>query len=80
MTVTIEMALECAGEREAAALETVLAPDNHRVPKDQTFSFSRSANVLSFKVGSTRAASCFSSALSLLSDAKLFDELWSLAS
>ena len=80
MTLTIEVAFVCAGAREAAALESTLKPDNHPLPKDQTFTSSREGSVLKFRISSPRPSSCVSSALSLLSDARLFSEVWSIAS
>ena len=77
MTLTVEITFECLGEREAASLEAALSPDNKSIPKDQLFSSERSGSVLRFKMSSPRAAGCISSALSLLSDAKLFQEVWS---
>lgn len=77
---TIELAFHCLGEREASSLERVLGPDNHRLPKDQSIVSERRGSVLTFTVSSPRASSCVSSALGLLSDARLFSEVWSLAS
>ncbi|MGD0637683.1 MAG: hypothetical protein ABSA72_06565 [Nitrososphaerales archaeon] len=80
MTLTIEIAIECLGEREAASLEAALTPDNHPLPKGQRFSSTRIGSVLSFRITSDRQSSCISSAISLLTDARLFDEVWSAAS
>jgi hypothetical protein len=80
MSLTIEIVIECLGEKEATALEAALSADNHTLPKDQLFFVRRNGSVLSFKMSSPRRASCVSSALSLLSDAKLFGEVWSAAS
>ena len=77
MTLTVEITFECIGEREAASLEAALSPDNKSIPKDQRFSSERSGSVLTFRMSSPRAAGCISSALSLLSDAKLFQDVWS---
>jgi hypothetical protein len=80
MNLVIEIEFECLGEREAESLEAALSPDNHPLPRDQRFSSTRNGPLLSFKVVSGRPSSCISSALSLLSDARLFGEVWSLAS
>lgn len=80
MTLTIEVVFECAGEREASALEAVLGPDNHSLPRDLLLSSSRSGARLRFRVSSTRRTTCVSSASSLVSDAKLFAEVWRTAS
>lgn len=80
MSLSIEITFECAGEREAAALEAALAPDNHPLPKGQDLSSWREGKELSYRITSPRSSSCVSSALSLLADAKLFSEVWQLAS
>ena len=80
MTLTIEIEIECHVEREAASLEAALTPDNHPLPKGQRFSSTRDGTVLTFRITSDRDSSCISSAMSLLSDARLFDEVWSAAS
>ena len=80
MSLSIEMVFECRTAREAAALESALEPDNHPLPKDHKLSSRRRGSVLTMEVTSPRPASCVSSAFSILSDAKLFAELWSLAS
>ncbi len=80
MTLTIEIAFECLGEREAASLEAALSPDNHPLPKDQRLDSTRRADTLTYTISSPRASSCVASALSLLSDARLFAQVWSLAS
>jgi hypothetical protein len=80
MNITIEVVFECLGEREAASLEAALSPDNHPLPKGQQLSCERDGSVLSFKISSPTASGCISSALSLLTDAKLFAEVWPLAS
>lgn len=80
MTLTIEVTFECAGEREAAALEAVLGPDNHALPRGLVLSSSRSGAHLRFRLSSARHSTCVSSAASLVSDAKLFADVWLTAS
>lgn len=80
MTLTVEITIECLGENEAASLEAALDPDNHRLPRDQRLSSSRVGRVLVFRIDSGRPSSCIASAQSLLSDAQLFEEVWSVAS
>jgi hypothetical protein len=80
MTLTIEIDFECVGEREASSLEAALSPDNHPLPKDQRLDSERKGGTLTYRISSPRASSCVSSALSLLSDAGLFSQIWELAS
>ena len=80
MNLTIDLVFACASEREAIALDEALAPDNKSVPKDQEFSSRREGANLIFRISSGRAPGCISSALGLLSDARLFQEVWMVSS
>jgi transcription factor Pcc1 len=80
MILSVELEFECRGEREAASLEAVLRPDNHPLPRGQRITTTRDGGSLRITVTSSRAANCVSSVLSLLSDARLFAQVWSLAS
>jgi hypothetical protein len=79
MKFTIKVAFACATEREALSLERTLIPDNRSLPKDQRFESERSGSSLRFTIESPRPVSAVSSALSLLVDARLFQEVWGLA-
>jgi len=79
LNLTIEVEIECFGERQARALEATLSPDNNSIPKDQKFSAKRRGASLRFKVESARPSTTLSSIVSLLTDAKLFQEVWMLA-
>lgn len=80
MNLVIELVFECGSEEEAEALDAVLAPDNRSIPKDQEFASRRDGPNLSFRISSERASGCVSSALGLLSDARLFQEVWTATS
>jgi len=80
LILRVEITIECLSEREAVSLEAALGPDNHPLPKDQRLSSSRAGRVLVFRIDSGRPSSCVASAQSLLSDARLFAEVWSVAS
>jgi len=80
MSLTIEIAFECLGEKEAASLEAVLAPDNHPLPRGQKLVSRREGKTLLVSIASLRPSNCVSSALSLLADARLYAQVWALAS
>jgi hypothetical protein len=80
MKLTLDLVLTCASVKEARSLEAALSPDNKSVPKDQTFSAKLEGTNLRFMISSPRASSCISSALGILGDAKLFQEIWGLSS
>jgi hypothetical protein len=78
MNLTLELVFICATDEEARSLESALAPDNKSVPKDQTFSSELEGRSLRFRIDSPRASSCISSAIGILADARLFQEVWAL--
>jgi len=80
MKLTVELVFTCSGEREARSLKATLSPDNKSVPRDQRLNVDLNGRTLRFVIESARPAAGLSSALSLLSDAKLFQEVWMLAS
>jgi hypothetical protein len=73
---TIELVIECADEETAAALGEALMPDNRYFPKDQTFDASRSGASLRFEVGSPRPRQALGTVTSIISDARLFRDVW----
>ena len=78
MNLTLELVFKCGSAAEARSLEQALSPDNKSIPKDQTFSTNLEGKNLRFLISSPRAASCISSALGILGDAKLFQDVWML--
>jgi hypothetical protein len=74
--ITIELLIECGDETVAAALNDALMPDNRYFPKDQRFQASRDGPVIRFEVGSPRARPALSTVASIISDAKLFGDVW----
>jgi hypothetical protein len=79
MRVVFDLLIRCVDERTAQSLELVLYPDNRIFPKDQRFNFIRDGKTLRFNIESPRIMPALSSLESLLSDAKLFQEVWSLS-
>jgi hypothetical protein len=74
--LTIELLIECSDETVATALNEALMPDNRYFPKDQLFQASKKGPVLRFNVGSPRARPALSTVASIISDAKLFGDVW----
>jgi hypothetical protein len=74
--LTIELVIQCRDETVAAALNEALMPDNRYFPKDQRFQASREGPNIFFKVGSPRARPALSTVSSIVSDAKLFGDVW----
>lgn len=74
--LTIELLIECSDVAVAAALNEALMPDNRYFPKDQRFRASMEGAVVRFDVGSPRARPALSTVSSIISDAKLFGDVW----
>jgi hypothetical protein len=78
MILILELTITCGSPEEAVSLQTALSPDNKSVPKDQSFSSRTEGRDLSFLIRSPKVSGCISSALSILTDARLFQDVWSL--
>jgi hypothetical protein len=74
--LSIELLIECGDEAVATALNDVLMPDNRYFPKDQLFKASRVGPSIRFSVESPRARPALSTVASIISDAKLFRDVW----
>lgn len=51
-------------------------PDNRHFPRDQRFEASMEGSLIRFVVASPRARPALSTVASILSDAKLFGDIW----
>jgi hypothetical protein len=76
MALTIELSIECRDEAVAEALNEALMPDNRYFPKDQRFDASRKGALARFSVASPRARPALSTVTSIVSDARLFRDVW----
>ncbi len=74
--LTIDLLIECRDETVAAALNEALMPDNRYFPKDQQFRASREGPMVRFLISSPRARPALSTVTSIISDAKLFGDVW----
>jgi hypothetical protein len=72
----LEVSLECADRGAARALGEALMPDNRYFPRDQRFEASIHGAALRFVVASPRARPVISTATSIISDARLFRDIW----
>jgi hypothetical protein len=74
--MTVELLIECRDAAIASALEDVLMPDNRYFPKDQRFKSSKDGPLIRFTVESPRARPALSTVSSIISDTKLFGDVW----
>ena len=79
MRAALRMKVRCNGRETAAQLESVLKPDNRRIPSDQRLMMRRSGRMLLFEMKSPRLLSALASVESLLNDVNLFREVWLLS-
>ena len=75
-TLTIELLIECSDETVATALNEALMPDNRYFPKDQRFRASKEGSLIRFDVESPRPRPAMSTVTSIISDSKLFRDVW----
>jgi len=68
--------IECGDEAVADALNEALMPDNRYFPKDQRFKASKEGSSIRFNVKSPRARPALSTVASIVSDARLFRDVW----
>ncbi|HME19253.1 MAG TPA: hypothetical protein VKF15_05945 [Nitrososphaerales archaeon] len=73
------LTVKCRDAAVARQLEDVLAPDNTGVPKDQRFTMRRTGDSLVFLMETGTLPPLVATALSILSDASLFQEVWLLS-
>ena len=74
--MTVELQIECSDETVAKALNEALMPDNRYFPKDQRFKASKEGSFIRFEVESPRPRPALSTVTSILSDARLFRDVW----
>ena len=79
MRAALRMKIKCSGRETAAQLESVLKPDNRKIPSDQRLLMKRSGMTLLFELMSPRLLSAIASVESLLNDVNLFREVWLLS-
>jgi hypothetical protein len=72
----VELTVECSDEAVAAALNEALMPDNRYFPKDQRVKALREGSLIKFYVESPRARPALSTVTSIVSDARLFRDVW----
>ena len=75
-SIAIELLIECRDEPAARALDEALMPDNRYFPKDQRFRAWKGGSSIRFSVESPRPRPALSTVAGILSDARLFRDVW----
>jgi hypothetical protein len=73
------LALTCADEEVRKSLASVLAPDNEGAPRSLSLSVGGKGHTLELDVKSASPSTAISTALALLRDVALFEEVWLLS-
>jgi hypothetical protein len=73
------LSLSMAGHEERAGLDAVLSPDNKELPRGLSLTSRGEGKALELSVESDSSSTCISTALALLNDIALFQEVWLLS-
>ena len=79
MRTRVELRIGCRDGSTVKCLASVLAPDNEGAPRGMKLASAVEADHLTFTVESDSASSSLSTALAVLRDATLFQEVWLLS-
>ena len=75
---TIELSITCATEAVARSLQLTLHPDNKGFPKGQNFHEDCKDRILSISIRSAKVMPALTTLESLLSDIRVFHEVWQI--
>jgi len=79
MKTTIELHLSCSDDSVCGVLYKVLAPDNTKMPRGMTLKMERRGNSLECLMEADSPSGGVSTAMAILRDALLFQEVWLLS-
>ncbi|MDG6917887.1 MAG: hypothetical protein JRN62_00330 [Nitrososphaerota archaeon] len=79
MRTRVELRIDCRDGPTVRSLVSVLAPDNEGAPRGMKLASAVNGEHLAFAVESDSASSSLSTALAVLRDATLFQEVWLLS-
>ncbi|MBI3840467.1 MAG: hypothetical protein HY297_00680 [Thaumarchaeota archaeon] len=79
MKTEVVLAITASSARTSGALGSVLAPDNEGNPKGLRFSSQRRGRSTVFRATSESPSTALSTAVSILRDVSLFQEVWLLS-
>ncbi len=79
MKARVEMLAGCTDGHTLESLASVLAPDNEGAPRGMRLTSASRGRTLSIIIESDSASSSISTALAILKDMRLFDEVWLLS-
>jgi len=79
LSAAARFVLSCADAKVSRSLASVLTPDNEGAPKRLLISMTRRDRLIELKIQSGSPSTSLSTALALLKDVALFEEVWLLS-
>lgn len=79
MRTTIRLSIRCADVNVCRQLVSVLTPDNDGAPRGMTLRMGAREETLEFRITSDSPSGAVSTAIAVLRDALLFQEVWLLS-
>ena len=79
MRTTIRLSIKCADIPVCRQLVSVLTPDNEGVPRGMTLKMGARKEILEFRIASDLPSGAISTAMAVLHDVFLFQEVWLLS-
>ncbi len=79
MRTTIRLSIRCADVHVCRQLASVLTPDNDRVPRGMILKMGARKKTLEFRIASDSPSGAISTAIAVLRDVLLFQEVWLLS-
>ncbi|HEV2138637.1 MAG TPA: hypothetical protein VGR53_07320 [Nitrososphaerales archaeon] len=79
MTVSVQLTFTCKDAEARRRLQSVLSPDNEGGPKSLKLLATGVGSALRFRVEADSPQTAVSTALSILRDVRLFEEVWLLS-
>jgi hypothetical protein len=75
----VKLRFRCISSDVGKQLGSVLAPDNAAAPRGLVLSMSSMGNTVSFQMGSDSPSTALSTAMAILRDVSLFEQVWLLS-
>ncbi|MDA4125682.1 MAG: hypothetical protein OK452_00550 [Thaumarchaeota archaeon] len=79
MTFSVLLTLTCKDPDARRRLQAVLSPDNEGGPRSLKLKATGAGSILKFRVGADSLQTAVSTALAILRDVSLFEEVWLLS-
>jgi len=79
MKTAIRLSIGCVDVRVRRQLASVLTPDNEGTPRGMTLKMESRGKTLEFRIASDSPSGAASTAMAVLRDVHLFEEVWLLS-